>query len=863
MATVPTNVTLKLKEGQTRTIIATWDWVYIEDGKDVTDHYAVSWRYYDPKASKEWIIVANNEETDNNNKVYEFTAPDEAVKVCFIVRPVSKTYPDKNGNELKYFTAGFSPWEYHTFADKPQVPPVPTVTIKGTKLTIDVSGVAIYEEGSYADTERIRFGIVKVDANNTTIPIANSEKLTDWIRMYVSSRSSTQDVQAGETYRVRCQAVSSDNVESDWSEYSDAVVSPPSTPVINVISTLKETSVRLKWEKVNSATEYNIEWINKKDVEDKGLIIVESKDDMPSAYDARYMTLTELFVYSDIAKQNRTITVITGDDDDYIRADITVETGGSYYVRVVASNSSGASEGSEIQPKSLKSFICGTKPSAPTAWSDVSTVLIGEIVNLYWVHNSEDNSVLTDSYLAIEYTKPNSTVTTIKTCYIDSNEYMAEFDGMFLHVEAYDPDETTTRHCMIDTSDGVASGMELKWYVRTSGPLRDANDPTLPAYGDPSETRTIKLYDKPNLSMYLIGDTDPNPSIYQVTSFPFTVSMEVNESPMQTPISYHLMITNDEGYENVDDTGVTSYITPNTQVYSKYIDTTNMTNPNKVNVDITAGDADLIVNIPYTIRATVAMSSGLSDEHVISSFYVKWDDTVPSPSAKIEYNPNNITTTISPVIYDEMGSIVVNDNIEFAVYRREINGSFVLIGDGLAGNGSVTDIHPALDYARYRIVARSKISGMVNYTDLPSFYIGVKSVIIQWSETHQRLDTNDGSMYEEKPYVGSLLNLPYNISISDSYSTDSVLQEYIGRERPVSYYGTQKKHTSSWSTDIPKYDTETLYQIRRLAEWMGDVYVREPSGTGYWANITVSFSQQYRELVIPVSFSITRVDGGK
>ena len=43
---------------------------------------------------------------------------------------------------------------------------------------------------------------------------------------------------------------------------------------------------------------------------------------------------------------------------------------------------------------------------------------------------------------------------------------------------------------------------------------------------------------------------------------------------------------------------------------------------------------------------------------------------------------------------------------------------------------------------------------------------------------------------------------------------------------------------------------------------MGDVYVREPSGSGYWANISVSFSQTHRELVIPVSLSITRVDGG-
>ena len=71
-------------------------------------------------------------------------------------------------------------------------------------------------------------------------------------------------------------------------------------------------------------------------------------------------------------------------------------------------------------------------------------------------------------------------------------------------------------------------------------------------------------------------------------------------------------------------------------------------------------------------------------------------------------------------------------------------------------------------------------------------------------------------------------------------------------------------HLPSFITlvDIPKTDTETLYAIRRLARYMGDVYVREPSGSGYWANIKVSYNQNHDSLVIPISFSITRVEGG-
>lgn len=115
----------------------------------------------------------------------------------------------------------------------------------------------------------------------------------------------------------------------------------------------------------------------------------------------------------------------------------------------------------------------------------------------------------------------------------------------------------------------------------------------------------------------------------------------------------------------------------------------------------------------------------------------------------------------------------------------------------------------------------------------------------------------------EKPaWAGSLLSLPYNIDISDNSNPDVELIEYIGRMHPVSYYGTQKGSTSTWNTDIPKTDKDRLYAIRRLSIYMGDVYVREPSGTGYWANIKVSYSRKHKELTIPVTFTVTRVEGG-
>ena len=86
--------------------------------------------------------------------------------------------------------------------------------------------------------------------------------------------------------------------------------------------------------------------------------------------------------------------------------------------------------------------------------------------------------------------------------------------------------------------------------------------------------------------------------------------------------------------------------------------------------------------------------------------------------------------------------------------------------------------------------------------------------------------------------------------------------KYIGRKDPVSYYGTQTGYTASWNTVIPKSDRETIALLRKLQVWPGDCYVREPSGTGYWANVKVTFPINHVELTVSVSISITRVEGG-
>ena len=276
---------------------------------------------------------------------------------------------------------------------------------------------------------------------------------------------------------------------------------------------------------------------------------------------------------------------------------------------------------------------------------------------------------------------------------------------------------------------------------------------------------------------------------------------------------------------------------------------------------MTASDVDLENNISYTLEVIVSMNSGLTTQQS-RSFKVSWTDIKYVPNAELAYDNDTYSMYIRPFCEDTHNNMV--ENVLMSVYRREYDGTFTELAVGIDNNKItfVTDPHPALDYARYRIVAITKDTGSVSYYDLPGYPVQESAVIIQWNEYWSNFDTTNEDSLSSPPWSGSLLRLPYNIDVSDSNVLDVEHVEYIGRKHPVAYYGTQLGVTSSWSMEIPKSDKETLYTLRRLAIWTGDVYVREPSGSGYWASVSVSFSQTHCELTIPITLDITRVEGG-
>lgn len=492
--------------------------------------------------------------------------------------------------------------------------------------------------------------------------------------------------------------------------------------------------------------------------------------------------------------------------------------GQEYFFRLRAINNNGESGWGPIA-----SVVLGKKPAAPTTWSSTTTAMLEEPIYLYWVHNTGDGS--SQVYGDVEV-------------YVGEMKYMYTFDNLARPEE--DRDKTSSYKIPYSF---YKEGSTIQWRVRTCGITRE--------YGEWSVMRTIKVYAQPSAVLNVIYK---NPGDEMMTSFPLTISASAFPTT-QTPIGWQLTISANEAYETEDNVGNQVFISAGEVVYSQYFDLYTIV------AILNPGDVNLENNQSYTIKCTVVMDSGLTAE-ATREFSVAWEDVEYAPNAAIAIDEDNYSASIRPYLVDE--NDIPMDGVKLSVYRREYDGTFTELMTGIpnGNNTFITDPHPSLDYARYRVVAIDDATGSVSYADIPGVPVDCPSIVVQWDEEWRTFDTTNEDALAEPEWTGSLLKLPYNVDVSDTYTPDVEHVEYIGRTHPVGYHGTQIGHTASWGVMIPKEDTETLYGLRRLARWMGDVYVREPSGGGYWATVQVSISQKHLEVAVPVTLTVTRVEGG-
>lgn len=707
---------------------------------------------------------------------------------------------------------------------KSTTPGTPTIEIKnGTAGLVKLEN---YNDTSGAGAKKINFEIVRRCEGTV-----NSEAKSATISYGVASTTFTALV--GYTYKARASAVSDPIkkgfAESEFSSYS-AEVSAGLAKVANPpkLATQKKagiTVVKVTWDKVYGAKKYRIEYTKNPDYfdHDTGGQVSSVEIDAPVG-------------------SSKTVSA-------YITNEI--DMGNRWYFRVRAEG-----EGDITGPWSgNSSIILGTPPAAPTSWSLEDIGKVGGKVTLCWTHNTTDGSIMEKAYVAWKI-GPNGSYSTKELSIQSQNT---------------DEDKVITTYAWENLPTGsIPDSSTVYWKVRTKG---IAND-----YGPYSTERTIKFYSPPTLTMTinnnsvnastLTGLTSDN-SYTLINRFPITV--RTTSGPVtQTPIGINYEVVPEEDYVVTIDDGTERYYSEGEVVFRHY---TNIDGSGSAmhsqTLTLEPGNIFLQNGVHYTVRATIAMSNGLTAT-AQRGIYPYWEQSTYDMTADIVIDEINLLAYVTPECRDAKTGEVLTSGVLVSIYRREVNGSFVLVSknNDVADHVTVMDIHPALDYARYRLVGISKITGVVTFEDLPGEPVDEDGIVIQWDEAWRDIDEGIArfketldTLEDENYPAGSLLRLDYNVDVNDDMGKETSLVSYAGRTYPVSYYGTQRSLTSKWTVQIPKTDMEVLNSVRRLAMFGGDSYVREPNGTGYWAALTVSYSITHDSSLIPVTFSITRVEG--
>ncbi len=941
------SIEVGIQSGTDRTVYVTWSYTTqtcVTHHKTCCDGYLVNWQYN--TGDGVWFDAGNN---SADKKQATYSAPSNATSVRVRVKAVSKTrtekqtyYTKKNKKKTKQVTVTcisstpWSSWVKYVFKDPPpDPPPAPTCTIENNKLVAKLENLDASVNGGVATFDVVQNDIHHCASGTATIA--------------TKAASYSYTVSPGNFYKVRCK-VGNKKGTSEWGEYSSNVSTAPATPSgITSISALSSSSISLTWNASTGAKTYEVQYTTKKEYFDANANEVNSQ-----------------------TIESGTKAIVSG-----------LESGSEYYFRVRACNDQGNSGYTAI-----KSIIIGKEPTAPTTWSSTATVMDGEKVTLYWVHNSSDNSKETESTINLTF-----------RCVTKNGDSIGHMtlDPIVIPKHTGEEEEETTNYYIIDTSKVDSSWKlngkavtysqvktyltdmcQIEWTVKTKGIINK--------YSPESTMRIIKIYDKPSLA-FSWGSVYNGKFLYYkyLPHFPLVFRAQAGP-PTSTVIGYHVTIVSNESYITEDYTGSVKYVNKGEEIFSKYYER-DVANKDYY-ITLSASDVDFESGITYTATCVVSMDTGLTASST-TEFLVQWDDETYYPDARLIFNESEYTMNIQPyctsgevpeVLYgicndisatsmkqisllkfsdkmyfknslnsevsdgtklavmfvngnnvplprmkidgqDTNGVIIfkdgkplqsetaytftknqvvsfvyesgrwnltinsssttewfdnyeehdslgeINFEVSLSVYRIECDGRFVEIGKGLPATGDmfVTDPHPSLNFARYRIVATSVSTGSVSYADLDPYPTNIYSIVIQWDERWDSFQPSRNDYLDEPSepaHTGSMLELPGNIDIDESNTKDVELVEYIGRSHPVTYYGTQLGVEQTWKAEIDKQDIDTLYALRKLSIWMGDVYVREPSGNGYWANISVSFSQTHKEPSVPVTLKVTRVEGG-
>lgn len=497
-----------------------------------------------------------------------------------------------------------------------------------------------------------------------------------------------------------------------------------------------------------------------------------------------------------------------------------MESGHRWYFRVRAVNETGESTWSNITDT-----VLATQPEAPTSFDTESAFIVGDTVRLRWVHNCEDGSEQESAGIELKIGAITQAITV--------------GEDMFYELML----------------DGFEDGSEVEWRVRTKG--------AHPDWSPWSATRSFSVYERPSLMCVAMrADGTPLDSETPLDSYPLKLRLDASGGGSAVS-GYHVAITSTTATNYTDDYGNDVTVAAGEVVFNADF----RVQDDPFTVDLQASDGLFLRDATeYSITADVSMQSGLRAVSDPVAFTVDFDVSVPEPDAEIYFDPDSLSATITPACYADDSEGIQTDTlvqgVVLSVMRLSQDGTVTMLQRNIANDGLTSVIDPHTDFGEcwYRIIATDAATNVSSVQEVYDFSEH-PTCCIQWDERFTTVPTADEAIADEIEFSGTRIDGLYNLGFEETGSVQAEDVEYIGRKFPVSYYGTQKGYTSTYQLEFPKEDYETYRKARQLQGLLDDVYIREPSGVGFWAHCqNVRLSRSYDSMSVKLSIDAVRVD---
>lgn len=232
-------------------------------------------------------------------------------------------------------------------------------------------------------------------------------------------------------------------------------------------------------------------------------------------------------------------------------------------------------------------------------------------------------------------------------------------------------------------------------------------------------------------------------------------------------------------------------------------------------------------------------------------FEIHWTHQPSVPIVTVATDSANMATTITTTAPADMEE---GDTID--IYRMSADSPELIVKDGEYGTTYV-DPYPAFgEQGGHRVVAKTASGD----------YITADSELA-WADT----DQDDGDMLTGKSVVidfgGERVELPYNLSLSNSWEKDFEQTTYLGGSVAGDWNPAVTRSLSVDSVGLtfdPSHSTENMTRaelMRRLAIYPGICHVRTPDGSSFPADVQVEEERSTDSpRLIAFSLSISRVD---